>query len=281
MPQTTIHTLDTAPEASRRLLENSIKASGRLPSLHAVMATSPGLLEGYQVLHRLAIQATAFTPEERTVVWMTVNVANRCHYCVPAHTGIAKREKIDDAIIDALRDETPLADPRLEALRTFTLAVRDTHGRPSADQLAAFEAAGFDDRAILRADHPGRAHDPPATARGAGEPGRADPGRDARRADCRRHARKQAKMRVGQIWQWIYQWGVRDFGAMTNLAKAYRALLAETFVIEIPEVVSKQVSRTARASTWCASPAGTRSRSSTSPRRIAARCACRARSAAR
>lgn len=149
MPQTTIHTLDTAPEASRRLLENSIKASGRLPSLHAVIATSPGLLEGYQVLHRLAIQATAFTPEERTVVWMTVNVANRCHYCVPAHTGIAKREKIDDAIIDALRDETPLADPRLEALRTFTLAVRDTHGRPSADQLAAFEAAGFDDRAIL------------------------------------------------------------------------------------------------------------------------------------
>ncbi|MDC0737630.1 23S rRNA (adenine(2503)-C(2))-methyltransferase RlmN [Cognatishimia sp. SS12] len=53
---------------------------------------------------------------------------------------------------------------------------------------------------------------------------------------------KQAKMRVGQIWQWIYQWGVRDFHAMTNLAKAYRAQLDEAFVVEIPEVVSKQVS---------------------------------------
>lgn len=53
---------------------------------------------------------------------------------------------------------------------------------------------------------------------------------------------KQAKMRVGQIWQWIYQWGVRDFAEMTNLSKAYRAELAEQFVIEIPEVVSKQVS---------------------------------------
>ncbi len=53
---------------------------------------------------------------------------------------------------------------------------------------------------------------------------------------------KQAKMRVGQIWQWIYQWGVRDFADMTNLAKAYRVQLAETFVIEIPEVVSRQVS---------------------------------------
>lgn len=53
---------------------------------------------------------------------------------------------------------------------------------------------------------------------------------------------KQAKMRVGQIWQWIYQWGVRDFDAMTNLSKAFRTELAQTFVIEIPEVVSKQVS---------------------------------------
>ncbi|WP_300033169.1 23S rRNA (adenine(2503)-C(2))-methyltransferase RlmN [uncultured Roseobacter sp.] len=53
---------------------------------------------------------------------------------------------------------------------------------------------------------------------------------------------KQAKMRVGQIWQWIYQWGVRDFDAMTNLAKTYRADLKEKFVIEVPEVVTRQVS---------------------------------------
>ena len=53
---------------------------------------------------------------------------------------------------------------------------------------------------------------------------------------------KQAKMRVGQIWQWIYQWGTRDFADMTNLSKAFRAELAEKFVVEVPEVVTKQVS---------------------------------------
>ena len=53
---------------------------------------------------------------------------------------------------------------------------------------------------------------------------------------------KQVKMRVGQLWQWIYEKGVRDFGRMTNLSKDYRAFLAEHFVIAIPEVVSKQVS---------------------------------------
>ena len=53
---------------------------------------------------------------------------------------------------------------------------------------------------------------------------------------------KQAKMRVGQVWQWLYHWGVRDFALMTNLAKDYRALLADNFVIALPEVVTKQVS---------------------------------------
>ena len=53
---------------------------------------------------------------------------------------------------------------------------------------------------------------------------------------------RQAKMRVGQIWQWIYQKGVRDFAQMTNLAKDYRALLAEKAEIAVPEVVSRQIS---------------------------------------
>jgi len=53
---------------------------------------------------------------------------------------------------------------------------------------------------------------------------------------------KQAKMRTGQIWQWIYQKGVRDFAEMTNLAKDYRAMLAETFVVAVPEMVKREIS---------------------------------------
>jgi len=53
---------------------------------------------------------------------------------------------------------------------------------------------------------------------------------------------RQVKMRVGQIWQWLYHWGVRDFAAMTNLAKEYRALLADHFSIDLPQVVTRQIS---------------------------------------
>jgi 23S rRNA (adenine2503-C2)-methyltransferase len=53
---------------------------------------------------------------------------------------------------------------------------------------------------------------------------------------------KQAKMRVNQVWQWLYHWGVREFDVMTNLSKDFRATLAEHFKIELPEVVTKDVS---------------------------------------
>ena len=52
----------------------------------------------------------------------------------------------------------------------------------------------------------------------------------------------QAAMRTRQIWQWIYHKGARDFAAMTNLARDYRALLAERFTIARPEVVTRQLS---------------------------------------
>ena len=52
----------------------------------------------------------------------------------------------------------------------------------------------------------------------------------------------QAKMRVGQVWQWVYYWGLRDFMAMSNLAKDFRVMLTEKFSIELPEVVTRQVS---------------------------------------
>ena len=54
---------------------------------------------------------------------------------------------------------------------------------------------------------------------------------------------KQANMRVGQIWQWIYEKGVRDFSKMTNLAKPYREALDKKFLISVPEIISKNISQ--------------------------------------
>lgn len=52
----------------------------------------------------------------------------------------------------------------------------------------------------------------------------------------------QVPMRIGQIWQWVYHRGVRDFASMTNLARPYREALDAALAIERPEIVTRQVS---------------------------------------
>jgi 23S rRNA (adenine2503-C2)-methyltransferase len=53
---------------------------------------------------------------------------------------------------------------------------------------------------------------------------------------------RERRMRVSQLWQWIYFRGVRDFETMTNVSKELRTRLAEHFTLERPEVVVEQVS---------------------------------------
>ncbi|MCV6592868.1 MAG: carboxymuconolactone decarboxylase family protein [Silicimonas sp.] len=149
MTDFTYHTLDSAPEAAKPFLARAQAAYGQIPGLYAVMAESPAILEGYHAIHALFEEQTSFDADEHTVVWQTINVEHACHYCVPAHTAIAKMMKVDDAISDALRNETPLPTPRLEALRTFTLQVVRGRGHVSDADVQAFLDAGFTRKAIL------------------------------------------------------------------------------------------------------------------------------------
>ena len=53
---------------------------------------------------------------------------------------------------------------------------------------------------------------------------------------------RQIRMRVSQLWHWLYVRGATDFSAMSNVSKDLRALLAEHFSIGAPEVADEQVS---------------------------------------
>src|SRR5262245_1699623 len=53
---------------------------------------------------------------------------------------------------------------------------------------------------------------------------------------------RQAKLRGKQIWHWIYNRGVSDFAAMSDIAKPQRGWFSEKFSISRPEVVEAQVS---------------------------------------
>ncbi len=52
----------------------------------------------------------------------------------------------------------------------------------------------------------------------------------------------QQRMRVSQLWGWVYGRGVTDIAAMTNVSKDLRAVLAERFDLLRPEIVTEQIS---------------------------------------
>ncbi len=55
-------------------------------------------------------------------------------------------------------------------------------------------------------------------------------------------AERERKMRVQQLWHWMYVRGVTGFDAMSSVSKALRAELARHFTLERPEVAAEQVS---------------------------------------
>ncbi len=137
----TFHDPETAPEKSKPLLKQLLAQSGP-NGFYAVTAASPETLRAYAALHQ-AFSASSLTNEEKTVVWQTINVENECHFCVPAHTYMARAMKVSDAVSNALRDETPLPTAKLEALRAFTLLMLCNHGNASDADIAAFLDAGY------------------------------------------------------------------------------------------------------------------------------------------
>ncbi|PKA97320.1 AhpD family alkylhydroperoxidase [Flavobacteriaceae bacterium MAR_2009_75] len=143
-----IHTIETAPEESKVLLENSQKAYGYIPNLHGALAEAPGLLKAYQSIHELFVNSS-FNNDELTVVWQTINVEHECHYCVPAHTAIAKSMKVDDEITEALRNGTTLPTEKLQVLHETTLEIVRNRGNIGREQINTFYNAGFTQRQLL------------------------------------------------------------------------------------------------------------------------------------
>lgn len=144
----TVHTINSAPEGSKATLEKVKKNFGMVPNLYGVLAEAPAAVEAYSELSRI-VNSTSFSSTERHVIWLTINAYHECHYCMAAHTMMAKGDKVDDAIIETARNGGSYEDAKLEALRVFTLAVVEGRGWVSEQAVNAFIEAGFNQAQIL------------------------------------------------------------------------------------------------------------------------------------
>ncbi|MFG1645214.1 carboxymuconolactone decarboxylase family protein [Amycolatopsis sp. NPDC049252] len=124
------------------------KFGGHVPSAVARLATSPELLNGFLKLNAIFESAT-LPALDREVLVMTVAARNGCHLCVAMHTASLQRLSAAPELVAALRAESALPSPHLEALRGFVHAVMDTTGEVPPEALEAFTGAGYTPRNAL------------------------------------------------------------------------------------------------------------------------------------
>jgi len=143
-----IHTLETVPEAGRETLEAAVNAYGFIPNLTATMVESPALAKAYKTIGSI-FDETTFDATEKQVVLLTVSRFNGCEYCVAAHSVIASMGNVAEEVVAAIRDDEPIGDPRLQALRQFVHRVTETRGWPDAADIQEFFVAGYGREHVL------------------------------------------------------------------------------------------------------------------------------------
>ncbi len=139
---------NTAPEASVETIRAVEAAYGFLPNLIATLGNAPAAVQAYASVSS-AFEGSSLTPVEQQVVLLTTSVENECHYCVAAHSTVAKMVGAPASVIDALREAESLTDPRLEALRSLTLAVVKHRGWVPEAEIQNFLDAGFTKAQVL------------------------------------------------------------------------------------------------------------------------------------
>jgi AhpD family alkylhydroperoxidase len=144
----TEHTIESAPAAARRAMAATSSHFGYLPSAVARMATSPDLLDGFLKLNAM-FEGTTLDPIAREVLVMTIATRNGCHLCVAMHTARLTALAADAGLIAALRAGAAPTDPRLDAIRAFTLRVLETSGDVGDASLRAFLSHGYTEQNAL------------------------------------------------------------------------------------------------------------------------------------
>lgn len=140
-------TLDTAPEASKPLLQAVKGQIGMVPNLFGVFANAPAVLQGYLGLSG-ALGAGKLDKGLREQLALTVAGRNSCDYCASAHTLMGKGAGVAaDELAQNLKGTS--ANSKTQAALTFANKIVEARGNLADADLAAVRAAGYTDEEVV------------------------------------------------------------------------------------------------------------------------------------
>jgi uncharacterized peroxidase-related enzyme len=117
-------------------------------NIYKGIAANPEIFASFIAFMRAIGTSGAITKAEKELVMLRAAESRHCGYCVAAHTRVAAGVGVGAA--DALAARRGVgSNARAQVLLDFTNAVMEKNGNVSDAELAAFRAAGFDDRAAI------------------------------------------------------------------------------------------------------------------------------------
>jgi alkylhydroperoxidase family enzyme len=146
--QLTIHTTESAPPASKPILDGIASDLGLVPNMAAAIATSPALLSAFDGLRR-AVQSAELDATSREVAGVAVGVAVDNHYGVAFHSTVLGELGIEEADLERMRAGRPPADDRLAAVYDLARQIALSRGKGDDDAVARARQAGYSSSEIL------------------------------------------------------------------------------------------------------------------------------------
>jgi alkylhydroperoxidase family enzyme len=144
----TIHTQQTAPEASKPILEGIASDLGVVPNMAATVASSPTLLSAFDGLRR-AVGSGELDPKAREVAGLAVGVAVDNRYGVAFHSTVLGRLGVDEAEIERMRGGEPPHDEKLAAAYVLAREIAVGRGGVADSVVSRAQAAGYWTEEIL------------------------------------------------------------------------------------------------------------------------------------
>lgn len=142
MPRITALSFEQASPAALELLQKTKAKIGMVPNLFSTLAHAPAALEGYLQLDE-KLKSGALSQVQREIISLAIGQFNECGYCLSAHTLMGKGAGLSpDAIAAARRGSG-------SAVAELAVAVAQTHGNVSDEQLSAAREAGLSDAQIV------------------------------------------------------------------------------------------------------------------------------------
>jgi len=137
-----VNTMESAPQASKPVLEQLQKAFGFIPNLVGAVLNSPVLINSLVGLFQ-TVHGGSFTEAEVQTLLLTDAVTNSCAWAVALHTALALKEGLDPADVEAIRQRQLPKNKRYAALSRLARARIEQRGHVGNEELTAFIEAGF------------------------------------------------------------------------------------------------------------------------------------------